>query len=130
MKRRAFVLLGALGIATMGSPIVKWLGLYGGWDDQLAQPTLLSHLFSRKTLRAFGKMFLELKPNESDRNILARHILAETSEVFFSGTTDIQTRIEEIIKIDFAKGRTIVLNGWILSVTEARQCAYFSLLNS
>lgn len=31
------------------------------------------------------------------------------------------------IRDDFAAGRTVVVDGWVLSVTEARQAALFSL---
>jgi hypothetical protein len=35
--------------------------------------------------------------------------------------------IEEQIRDDFAAARTVVVNGWVLSQTEARQCALYSL---
>ena len=35
--------------------------------------------------------------------------------------------IEEQIRDDFAAGRTVVVNGWVLAETEARQCALYSL---
>ena len=31
------------------------------------------------------------------------------------------------VRDDFANGRTVLVNGWVLAVTEARQCALFSL---
>lgn len=130
MKRRTFVLLGALSIAVISIPTFKWLGLYAGWGNQLAQPKLLSHLFSRKAIRDLGKTYLELKPDESNCKKLTQELLGESSDTIFSSTADVQDQIEEKIKRDFVNGETIVLNGWILSVTEARQCAYFSMLNS
>jgi len=36
--------------------------------------------------------------------------------------------MEERVRADFAAGRVVVVRGWILSVTEARECALFSLL--
>lgn len=38
--------------------------------------------------------------------------------------------LTSVVRDDFARGRTIVIQGWVLSVTEARQCALFSLLPS
>jgi hypothetical protein len=35
--------------------------------------------------------------------------------------------IRSQIQADFAADRTVMLDGWVLSVTEARQCALFSL---
>jgi hypothetical protein len=38
--------------------------------------------------------------------------------------------IDRQVTDDFAAGRTAVVDGWVLSVTEARQCALFSLLST
>jgi hypothetical protein len=35
--------------------------------------------------------------------------------------------IDDQIRDDFTAGRTVVVDGWVLSVTEARQAALFSL---
>ena len=35
--------------------------------------------------------------------------------------------IDDQIRDDFEAGRTVVLDGWVLSITEARQAALFSL---
>jgi hypothetical protein len=35
--------------------------------------------------------------------------------------------IEDQIRDDFAAGRTVLIGGWVLSETEARQCALYSL---
>ena len=37
--------------------------------------------------------------------------------------------IEEFVQADFENGETVVVRGWVLSRTEARQCALFSLTN-
>jgi hypothetical protein len=41
-----------------------------------------------------------------------------------------QTRVDRRVQADFDQGRTVMLRGWILSQTEARQCALFSLLQT
>jgi hypothetical protein len=38
--------------------------------------------------------------------------------------------LDGLVRYDFAHGRTVVVDGWVLSVTEARQCALFSLLSA
>jgi hypothetical protein len=40
----------------------------------------------------------------------------------------IVSHTSSLVHDDFDAGRTVVLLGWILSATEARQCALFSLL--
>jgi hypothetical protein len=39
----------------------------------------------------------------------------------------ISKNIEGMIHTDFLTDKTLIINGWVLSVTEARQCALFSL---
>ena len=36
----------------------------------------------------------------------------------------------EQVRRDFAEGRTVEVQGWVLSVTEARQCALYSLVRA
>jgi len=36
--------------------------------------------------------------------------------------------IAATVRRDFETGRTVLVNGWVLAATEARQCALFSLL--
>jgi len=38
--------------------------------------------------------------------------------------------IDDRIRDDFGAGRTVVVDGWLLSVTEARQCALYSTLGA
>ena len=38
--------------------------------------------------------------------------------------------IAQQVRDDFAAGRTVVVDGWVLSATEARQCALFSLASA
>ena len=38
----------------------------------------------------------------------------------------LEALLNQKIQQDFEAGRTVVVNGWVLSQTEARQCALFS----
>jgi hypothetical protein len=33
----------------------------------------------------------------------------------------------ELVRRDFTEGHTVEVQGWVLSITEARQCALYSL---
>ena len=37
-------------------------------------------------------------------------------------------QLAELVADDFARGPVVLVQGWVLSATEARQCALFSLL--
>ena len=60
-------------------------------------------------VRDIGEQYRRLVPDESDWMRLSGPISA-------------------LVRRDFETGRTVLVNGWVLSVTEARQCALFSLL--
>ena len=58
-------------------------------------------------------------PAESDRTSLETVLRAELRAP--------RSSVEDAVRADFAAGRVIVVRDWVLSVTEARQCALFSL---
>ncbi|HKW49614.1 MAG TPA: hypothetical protein VJN70_19310 [Gemmatimonadaceae bacterium] len=94
----------------------------------LAQPELLVTL-GAGAVRAIGARYRALTPSERDATALRASILASRPmrARLLPGSG---TPVASLVHDDFAEGRTIVLEGWILSVTEARQCALFSLLSA
>ena len=78
-------------------------------DAAISRPELLDAL-GPKTVRAIGARYRSMYPAEDDARVLVNAI-------------DISR-----VRDDFARGRTVVVDGWLLSTTEARQCALFSLL--
>ena len=80
----------------------------------LAYPELLVAL-GAETVREIGQSYRALVPEESDTTTLEAALRAARS------TT------ENPVRADFEAGRVIVVRDWVLSRTEARQCALFSL---
>jgi ABC-type oligopeptide transport system substrate-binding subunit len=99
MKRRKFILL---SVAAAGAA-----ALPAGCAPGHAMPEMLSLLADKATLRQVGAAYLEQHPEEKNR---LQSLLS---------TADVQN--------DFVKGNIVVIKGWVLSVTEARQCALLSL---
>jgi hypothetical protein len=69
-----------------------------------------------------------LVPGEN-REILIE-VLAENIDHRIDESTDsnlVNSVLEKKVRQDFQENKTVVVDGWILSVTEARQCALFSL---
>ena len=85
----------------------------------LAQPDLLS-LIGPQAVRNIGLRYRALVPTENDVRALYAAILARRPW---------PPSIAGLVEQDFAVGRTMVLQGWVVSVTEARQSALFSLLS-
>lgn len=99
----------------------------------LAQPKFLSRLCDSDTIRSLGRAYLKLKPEETRGDVLLNDLLTEKSRRDFLKTHNLikaESQIEKKIKFDFANDNIVVVQGWVLSVTEARQCAFFSLLNT
>ena len=84
----------------------------------LAHPELLATL-GQQTVREIGEAYRALVPAESDRIELETALRADLHAARSSN--------EDPVRADFAAGRVIVVRDWVLSRTEARQCALFSL---
>jgi len=103
LNRRRFLQLSVLGI-TAGAVSL------GSGPARLTPHELLD-LLGPETVRGLGRRYREMAP--------AADLLSAAP-----GRGGISHRVRD----DFARGRTVVVEGWVLSVTEARQCALFSLL--
>jgi hypothetical protein len=90
----------------------------------LASPGLLALLGSEDAVRHLGERYRLLVPSENDAQVLVQAIL--TSSPLFV-VPDLATALAAQIRDDFTHGRTVTVHGWILAVTEARQCALYSL---
>jgi hypothetical protein len=133
MKRRSFLLGALLGLLGLGIiPVIQWVRHFSVKDSALAQPKLLSMLCDSKTILMLGRAYLKMKPQESRGGRLLVDLLGDK----FSKIPEnqdmpaVESQLEKRIKQDFENSNTVVLKGWVLSVTEARQCAFFSILNA
>ncbi|MDH5598629.1 MAG: hypothetical protein OEY34_05870 [Cyclobacteriaceae bacterium] len=124
MNRRNF-LLGATGAVAISIPVFYFL-----WqknvDPGIAEPRALSLICDTETIHAIGKQYRIQVPDENSTNKLVRLLNpgeSPVNEAFLHNLSEKITR-------DFISGDTIIINGWILSLTEARQCALFSLIHT
>jgi hypothetical protein len=90
----------------------------------LSSPRLLDLLGDARMVRDLGLRYRQQVPAENDAHVLARAILPVATE---DAPAALGTRLADQVQRDFADGRIVTVHGWILSVTEARQCALFSL---
>ena len=130
MNRREFIGLLAAGAAGTAVP-VAW-GRDESLAHALARPRLLAIVHDPRIVGDLGRCYRKFQSLDNDADALVRAILGPTVDSrwpqFPSAALD--AHVEEQVQADFADGRTVTLNGWIVSVTEARQCALFSLLPS
>lgn len=89
---------------------------------ELAQPALLEMLGPER-VREIGAKYRAAFPNENTSAALRAAISDSRYEFAWLWRQSVERQIRD----DFAAGRTVLVNGWVLSETEARQCALYSL---
>lgn len=122
MKRSQFILLSAAGVAAIGTSY--WYLNYYRSDHpkSINQPHALSLIWDSKMIDAMGQIYRKQLPEEDDEPTLR--------ELLLKGETNERKAIDLLktaIQNDFESGTTVLLDGWLLSKTEARQCALYSL---
>ena len=122
MKRRNFILLTGLGVSAIAIP--TWYYKYRDlvYDPLLTEPELLSYIWDGNTISEIGEMYRKQVSSENSERKLVSLILNNAS-------SDLTTSemLRQQITYDYKSGDTVMVGGWILSRTEARQCALFSL---
>ncbi|MGN6196666.1 MAG: hypothetical protein ACTHOB_17125 [Ginsengibacter sp.] len=128
MKRSTFIYYSLIGTAAVAVPSLRCN--HPDSSKVLRQPAFLSHICDAKTLREIGKNYKDKFPAQSTQEQLNNLLLTDNSGKVISRNSDnsiIVSLLNKKIEDDFRSGRTVVINGWILSQTEAQQCAFFSL---
>jgi len=124
MKRRKF-----LWITTIASSLVILYPVSGCNSSQklnqiAAVPLTLAHLTSSDSISKIGIIYrnLYLKENESYlESVLINNKNFSKKEII--------NLISEKINQDFIEDNIIIIDGWVLSKTEAQQCALHSFIN-
>jgi hypothetical protein len=125
MKRRNFIMITAAGIAAISIPSTFYY-LEVAKDNALAHPQSLSQIWDAETIRAIGSGYLKLVSVENDQKALSEIIQSNIEDHYLS----FESALEHKIKADFETSQSVMIDGWLLSVTEARQCALFLLTHS
>lgn len=111
MNRRTFIVSTSVGLA--GALLLP------GCESESNNPTSLTLIWERDTLIEIGNKYRATYPEEDNKDKL----LALVSK---GNAPDVETKVRE----DFAAGKHVMVDGWMLSITEARQCALLSFTPS
>ena len=121
LDRRRFLQLGALGIFAGATSACAHADSNVSADAEHLQ--LLS-MFGPDRVRELGAHYRASTPNENTAAALHSALSdAGGLRIPFVNSPPLADRIRD----DFTAGRTVVVDGWVLSLTEARQAALFSL---
>ena len=127
MERRNFLRNSAIAAASLAIP---WLSSCTGnnHETSIAGPGFLQHTLDRKTLNEVGNAYRKLFPEEDSRSKLVSLLMEAHPSSSASDSAALYTYFDSLVANDFTADNVVVVKGWILSKTEARQCALFSLL--
>jgi hypothetical protein len=131
MKRRNFIAYSALSAAALSMPFMGCSAPDAELDKKLALPEVLSQTYDEKTIRDIGTAYGKAHPEEYNISDLERLLKKGSDGSSISSsmeTAELNTALGKQVKNDFNTGQTIILDGLILSLTEARQCALYSLI--
>lgn len=124
MKRRKFI-IGAVSVTAVSiSGAYLFLNRDIVYDPLIAEPQSLSLIWDTETVIAVGNQYRVQYVDENSEQALAKKLVRDQSD---SGEQMIKN-LNQKIKEDFEKDNTLLIDGWILSKTEARQCALLSTL--
>jgi hypothetical protein len=87
----------------------------------LGDPRVLSNCIEENTIIQVGLAYRMMKPDEDNSETLETLLLGKEK------VKNIQQLLEDKVQQDFINDQLVQVSGWILSITEARQCALYSL---
>jgi hypothetical protein len=121
-----------MGSAAIGITGISCNHHHTAMYDILSGPSALAQICDLKTIKEIGMTYRLLRPSEKDADKLLSLLLTDTTGKPVSPDADkstIQTVLHNKMNQDFEKDNTVIVKGWILSVTEARQCALLFVEN-
>ena len=131
MKRRQVVIaLGAWIAFLTARPHGAWAWLRDAPRPDAAE-RLLSALGRPESAAVVGRRYLAGHPGEADRRRLAESLdldlRRQDCDPAQADPARLRAGITRQVRADFAHGRVVRVDGWVLSVTEARLCALAAL---
>ena len=122
MKRRKFLWIGLAGTAAMSIPSLQCREPSAEINDILSRPEMLSRISDEASLRQIGMQYRS-QFRAGDPSNLRQNLLKGAES---TSSTDLRAALEKKIRDDFSQNRVVRVDGWIISETEARQCALLS----
>jgi hypothetical protein len=133
LSRRGFLILSATAAASLlvRSQPPEVMALSN--SQQILLAARLAALFTHtESAKVIGHEYLQKYPQEASIRVLFNQVTANSTatDVGLFGATgqDLRGLLDRMIRADFEVDRVVKLQGWILSVTEARLCALATLL--
>ena len=131
MRRRDFV----AGIVVAGAALASWPAWASRWlGGTTASPAeaLLAAFRHPDSAAAVGRAFLAGHPQDADTLVdsVTAGLRCRGCDPAVAGRADLRQAIAHEVRDDFANGRVVSVDGWVLSATEARLCGLAALTHA
>lgn len=126
MNRRNFIFLAGALTASVGIPTWYYQYRTPEYDPMLAEPESLAYIWDENTMLEIGKKYLSEHPDEKSERKLVKSLLKKTT----SNQQELIESLQQLTREDYVQDHIVMVDGWLLSVSEARQCALYSLIKN
>ncbi len=125
MKRRTFIISSAALI--ISAPLASYLWFSENKLSILKKPETLLSICNEDELFKIGRKYISLHPLENSKDILINKLMTATNNIKKSNIESTLNFMLKRIENDFKNKEYINIEGWVISITEARQCALFAI---
>lgn len=130
MNRKKFIWLAVVAAAGAAVPVlVQRIRKSRLLSSPFAYPSFLACFMNESTIRKIGMTYRLMNLAESSKAKLEQLLTADLAKHQPKDKINSQLidELEQKTIHNFQTNKIIIADGWVLSVTEARQCALFSL---
>ncbi len=127
--RRDFIRLSALAAAIAIIPGMAACRAKKNIPAVAGDPEMLNHLTNKDSLRKIGQAYISAHPDEARADDLYDAIMKGHPGNTPMNNEELTAYLNNAIAADFTNDRLVVASGWVVSVTEARQCALFAIMD-
>lgn len=118
------MVVSGLGLAALSLPVACQFSRKREQLAVLARPEGLARVCDTATLVSVGAQYRKKQAEEDYEDLLFELLLPESA----APPDSLAQMLLDRIRADYENNDTLILDGWVLSRTEARQCALFSFI--
>jgi hypothetical protein len=128
MNRKTFIWTSLVAAGSVVPILIYRIRKQKLLNRPLAYPSFLASFMEENTIRKIGITYRLMNRPENNQNQLEKLLLQEVSKKNDQEKKSLSLieEFENITTKNFEQHKIIIADGWVLSVTEARQCALFS----
>jgi hypothetical protein len=129
MKRRNFIAISATALVGISIPFSCSSENYKSIVSVMPELLPLGKFCTEKELKGIGIKYMQLIPQENDLSTIGKHLFKnEAGQLVDPDAASIEKLINEKMQKDFQAENTMMIDGWVISVTEARVCGVLSII--